>query len=937
MKKFFWRTLFFLVTFFYSIYASSQPGKDCSATCFSTKVVSVEEISPSCRRYELKVSFSGKCGHALSHYSVSVPCGEIKDIWNSENWKQVIGTDPTTGLTGLKIDDIQGFGESSVSSFNLKFTVCSSGEECSNDLKCWQPIVAYKASTCVNYETIDITCKSLKASLTHQDVTCFGAADGSISVVIEDGLEPFSYAWSNQATSQSIGGLVAGSYSVRVIDAAGSEVTLEKDIAQPAAVVIQGQVTAALCNGVATGAIDITVSGGASPYTFAWSTGSAAEDISQLSSGSYTVTVSDAAGCSGTKQFTVANASVITLNASMIRPDCNNTNGSIDLTVTGGAEPYTFQWSNGSVTEDNTDVAAGLYSVTVTDNKGCSAQKSVLVRENNTLTIKGVPTSASCTGGETGSINLSVAGGTAPYTFTWSNGATSEDISNLAAGQYTVRVEDSGGCYVSATFSVAKATLQVPRTIIQPLCYGDENGSITLHNPIGGTGPYTYQWSNGETGTTLTDLAAGSYSVIVTDAMGCSRTFSIVISSPAEITTSFTVSSPGCNEDGSYVIDLNVSGGTAPYTYEWSNGATTEDISGVAPGTFTVVVTDANGCTTTKQINVLAQDALVSCGIQELQTLPACGSMGNTLFASITHADSYNWSVVSSDNSWTITSGNSSSVTYTAGGPNTSATFTLTITKDGCSKTCSYSVSSCTDEGQAGEEPGEEQPGGENPGGEIPGEDAGQDCDECLNTTAILLAASGDCTTYEMKVSTNGLCRHDLSHWTLSLPCGEISDVWNSSGWAMVIGQDPTTGLYGLKVDDIHGFGKAGESFTVRFTICQSNNCDTAWNPEVAYKAGQCVATANIVVDQSLLFTANVATYPNPFNDVIHFEWRAVQEGMSLEIIDQYGNMVIHSTKATRSTDRFYLDIESSSLPRGMYYYRLTIDGKTYNGKISKR
>ena len=937
MKKFFWRILFFLVTFFYSIYGSSQPAKDCIATCFSTEVVSVEEISPLCRRYELKVSFSGKCDHALSHYSISIPCGEIKDIANSENWKQVIGTDPTTGLSGLKIDDIQGFGETSVSSFNLNFTVCASGQECSKDLKCWQPIVAYKASTCVAYETVGITCKSLKASLAYQDAYCFGAADGSLSVVVEDGQEPFTYYWSNQATGQSISGLAAGNYSVTIKDAAGSEVTLDKDIAQPDPILIEGQVTAALCNGLATGAIDIAVSGGTTPYSFVWSTGSATEDITQLASGSYKVTVTDGRGCSASEQFTVSSTTVITLSTTIAKPDCNRTNGSIDLTATGGAAPYTFQWSNGSVTEDIADVGPGLYSVTVTDNAGCSVQKSVLVRENNTLIVKGVPTSTSCTGDATGSINVTVSGGTAPYTFTWSNGATTEDISNLPAGHYTLKVEDSGGCFVTATFSLAKATFQVPRTIIQPLCYGDENGSIRLNDPIGGTGPYTYQWSNGATGTMLTGLASGSYSVIVTDATGCSRTFSMVISSPTAIAASATVSPSGCNVDRSYGIDLIVSGGIPPYTYNWSNGATTEDITGVSPGTFTVIVTDANGCTTAKEVNVLAQDALVSCVIQELQTLPVCGTTGNTLFASVTDADSYSWSVISSDNSWSITSPNSSSVTFTAGGVNTSATFTLTISRNGCTNTCSYVVSTCSGEGQDGEKPVGEEPGSENPGEEVPGEDGGEGCHECMNTTAILVAAFGDCKTYEMNVSTSGLCQYDLSHWTLSLPCGEVSDLWNSAGWPMVIGKDPTTGVYGLKVDNIHDFGKQAGSFTVRFTICQSNSCDTGWNPIVAYKAGQCVATENIVVDQPEVFTADVAAYPNPFNDMIRFEWRAAQEGMSLDIIDQYGNVAIHSTKATRSTDSFYVNIESSSLPRGMYYYRLTIDGKTYNGKISKR
>ena len=944
MNKLFWRVLFFLATFLYSIYASSQPAKskDCGTTCFSSKVVTIEDISPACRLYEVQVSFSGECGHALSHYSVAVPCGEVRDIWNSQNWKQVIGTDPATGLAGFKIDDIPGFGETSVSSFTVRFTVCSSNEECANDLKCWQPLVAYKASTCVNFETVEVQCKSLKASLARQDVSCFGADDGSLTVVVEDGQEPFSYSWSNSHSGQSLSGLAAGNYSVIVKDAAGFEVTLEETITQPERLVIEGAVTAASCNGVADGAVDLSVSGGTAPYTVTWSTGLTSEDIQNLSAGKYLATVQEATGCSATASFTVANTSLIELDVSLVKPDCNDVNGSIDLTATGGASPYTFRWSNGSVTEDITNAGAGIYTVIVSDNAGCSAQKTVLLKENNTLSLRGVPTSTSCTGEATGSIDLSVSGGTVPYSFSWSTGETTEDISALTSGTYTVKVVDGKGCSVTATFSVTKTTFQVPRTINQTSCYGEQDGSITLHDPIGGTGPFTYEWSNGAAGTSLSGLASGSYSVIITDATGCSRTYSFTLGSPAEIMASATVSTATCDEGGAYTIDLNVSGGTAPYSYFWSVGAPDEDIQVIAPGTYTVIVTDANGCMITKDVLVEEKLPPVACMIEALATMPMCGTTGNTLSASVVDADSYLWAVVSSDGGWSITSGDAATITFISGLANSSATFTLTITKNGCSTTCSYVVSACTPQDHTGEEgegedPDGEQPGGGEPGGETPGEDIKQNCDNCLSTSATLIASSDMCRTYEMKVSTNGLCQHELSHWTLSLPCVIVTNAWNSAGWPMTSGLDPTTGLYGLKVDDIGAFGHEADYFIVRFTICETS-CDLAsWNPQVAYKAGQCVGTEEIGINLSESFNAAVAVYPNPFTDIIHFEWRAMQTEMNLEIIDQYGNAVMHSTRPTGKAETFYLNIESSALPKGMYYYRLTVDGKTYNGKITKR
>lgn len=940
MRRFLLRVLFFLIPFLYSVYVCAQPKKekDCSTTCFSSEVVSVEKISDTCTSYELKVSYSGDCAHALSHYTVAIPCGEVENVWNSQNWAHVIGTDPTTGLSGFKIDNIADFGEGAVSSFTVKFIVCAAGEGCENQMNCWQPQVAYKASTCVNYETLTISCTSLKASLEKKDASCFGSADGSLTVLVEDGQEPYAFLWSDDSTGASRTALRAGTYSVVVKDASGEEITLEETISQPEEIVISGITAPATCNGVADGSIDLTISGTTGAYSIVWNNGLEHEDIQALAAGQYTVTVTDEKSCPASATFSVGTTSKIDISAAQVRPECNGSNGSIDISVSGGTGPYTFNWSNGATTEDLQNMSEGLYTVTVSDNTGCSASGAYFLRDIVTLTVKGESTATGCVDDASGAIDLTVSGGTMPYSFAWSTGEATEDLSGLTSGNYTVTVTDSKDCSVSSTFSITKTTFQVPRTVVQPSCHNDTNGSITLQAPIGGTGPFTYLWSNGQTGTALTDLDAGTYSVTVTDATGCSRTLTFTITNPAEIFADATVSNIQCNEEGFFSVDLTASGGTAPYSYQWSNGSDTQDIENLQSGTYTVVVTDAHGCSISKEVIVEGHAAPWSCVIDQLISMPLCSSKNNTLSTSVTDADSYSWSVESTDGNWSITSAASPSIFFTAGGANSSATFSLTIVKDGCTGTCTYVVSACAAEDSgAGSDPGGEDPGSENPG-EDPGNGGDQTCEECFDTVAKLIVESGTCRTYEMEVNTNGLCRHDLSHWTLAIPCGTVTNYSNSEGWKMEFGKDPTTGLYGLKVDDISGFGKEAESFTVRFTICGNNNCELSyWDPTVAYKAGVCVGVQMTEPEQSFSASEKVSAYPNPFNETITFEWSATQESANLEIIDQYGNTILHSTASTRKSDVYYITLESSALPKGMYYYRLTADGKTFKGKISKR
>ena len=959
MTKLLLRSLFFLIPFLYSIYVAAQPRQeqDCSTTCFSSEVVSAEKISGTCTAYELRVSYSGSCAHALSHYTVAVPCGTIESVWNSENWAQETGQDPTSGLKGFKIDDISGFGEGSLTSFTVKFTLCARDEACASQLSCWQPKVAYKAATCVNYETVVASCGSLKASLEKKDPSCFGALDGSISLTIEQGQEPYTILWSDNSSSELLAGLSAGTYSVNVKDASGAEISLTETLGQPEKISVSESSTPASCNGVADGSIDLTLSGGAGQYTYSWNTGAETEDIQDLTPGQYAVTVTDAENCSLTETFSVGSDSEIQVSGTPVVPDCNDFNGALDLTVSGGAIPYAYQWSNGATEEDLANIAAGLYTVTVSDASGCAEKATFLIEENNTLSVQGSSTPASCNNDPIGTINLNVSGGTEPYQYAWSNNETTKDISGVASGYYTVTVTDHKGCSVKTGYPVSKNTFHVPRVIVQPTCHGDDDGSITLEEPIGGTGPFTYEWLTGETGTALTDLSPGVYSVTVTDQEGCSRTLNSTINDPAEISASAAVSNSECNAEGFFSVDLTVSGGTSLYNYEWSDGTTAEDPAGLESGTHTVLITDTNGCSISKEIVIEEAHTTGSCLIDELETTPACDSENNTLSTSVTDADSYLWSVESTDGSWTVSSSDSPSVVFAAGKANSSATFTLTLEKDGCTKTCAYSLTSCAVEDNVEENdpgnpenevPGGEEPGGEDPENEVPGDgepgedpenqdEENQPCEECFSSEALLMEIEGACRTYEMKVNTNGLCRHELSHWTLAIPCGTVSNYFNSQRWKMEFGQDPTTGLYGLKVDDISHFGKGVDSFTVRFTVCEADGCDlSSWDPTVAYKAGQCVSTETIQVHQPST-DGSVSVYPNPFNGILTFEWNSTAEAVDLQIIDQYGNRLSSATKPTGQTDVHYITFESGGLPRGMYYYRLTVDGKMYQGKISKQ
>ena len=966
MKRGFYALIVFCLVFAYRVSAQKHSNRDCGENGFDTEVVKAELNQNGCIDYTLKVTFEkGKCLHALSHYTVAVSCGKVSNVTNSQNWKIEYGYDRTTGLTGFKVDGIPNFGETSLQSFTVSFTVCQDGnKKCATSEGCCYPIVAYKAATCIYYDKLKDSCPSpeppasdLKASLTKTDILCNGSNNGSLTVTVAEGKEPYTYSWSTGATTSSIDNLTPGNYSVTVKDASGKELTLEGVIGQPQKIELSATITNENCGGK-NGAVNLTATGGTGIYAFIWSNGATTEDINALAAGTYTLTVKDENGCEANSTFMITDQASLTITASIIMAGCGQTNGALDVVVSGGTEPYSYQWSNGAITQDLQNLGPGTYRVTIKDANGCVAESAFAIKENNTLKLTYAVTQTSCLDDASGAIDLIVTGGTAPYTYVWSNNATTQDISGLTYGFYTATVTDAAGCTSSVRISVTKKSFQVSEQVVQPACDNSQGGSVTL-NPVNGVEPYTYVWSNGATTNTIDGLTPDIYTVKVTDATGCSRDLAYVISDATGISSSASVTNDQCNAQGHFNIDVTVSGGQGPYTYKWSNGATTEDLTGVQSGNYTVTITDANGCSTVKDVQVVGESTW-ACLINQPASEVLCSSAANGLNTAVTGADTYFWSVESSDGEWAITGGEStSSIVYTAGGVNSSAAFTLTITKDGCTQTCEYELAACRDESDTtpptdpgGDDDGDDDGGddgdgdddGDNDGGDGDDDDNNASCEDCFESQIAKVSTDGSCRTYEVKVSTDGTCRHDLSHWTIAMPCGTVSNYTNSENWKMEFGQDPTTGVYGLKVDGISGFGGTNDHFTVRFTICYDNyECKEKlndWNPVVAYKAGQCVAHDTLGVDDDHYDDENdepvCKTYPNPFREKVCFEWKADRdEDACIEIFDTQGHHVKDVFRGRVNKGEHY-KVECADLDGSMYIYRFRSGKKTTQGKICK-
>ena len=770
------------------------------------------------------------------------------------------------------------------------------------------------------------------------------------------------------------------------------------------------------CGGNSDGAIDLTVTGGQASYTYRWTLGgnevATTEDLANVSSGAYQVTVTDANGCKNVLDYFLPNPTSIFISedVTLIRCDGNGADGAIDVNIFNAAAPYTTTWTRASVQgtfsteEDLTGLSADVYTLTVQDANGCQAVKHIELVAPEDIQVD--LATQYCGDGR---ICPTISGGTGSYSYQWTgpNGAiTTIDgcIDATEAGDYTVVVMDESGCTKTATINIGtpNPSLTTNVQVTEPTCAGND-GSATVAIS-GGDGNYTILWSTGATTQSISGLGAGTYTVKVTDGNDCQqfRAFNIQDIQGVEISGA-QLTQVSCNGETDGMIDITVVNGVAPYTYQWSNGAATEDLSAVAAGNYTILVTDANGCSTQMSYELTVNPDNSNCntgggdggtgGGDGGDTGNGDGTGDGTTDPCIRDCNTCDGKISTLTLKYLGTEPNANiTVTQRNGGqvvfdgvvaPEGEFSFVgvdnkgtlsseIIIRVNGGEATnihtsCSQPIGPGLIAGDFEVLEGESRNGGPlcpvEPGTEQQQEEEeeiiepqGEDCAECNDTQIVSISETEEgCITYTLEVSNNGACAHELSHFSIRVPCGIVTEASNSRGWKMELnGKDPTTNLYGLKVDDIHGFEQEG-SFTVSYTVCpnQDETCSTRLKSDdiiVGYKAAQCAKIETVKFNDQVanleqpsqdmpLTFIRFNVYPNPVNSKgsnglnLEFEEANIGEVLNVKVVSMSGRNIL-TKRMEISRENEIVSLPTAGMTPGIYFVTITSHHKVYSEKI---
>ncbi|MFH1319860.1 MAG: PKD domain-containing protein [Bacteroidota bacterium] len=438
------------------------------------------------------------------------------------------------------------------------------------------------------------------------DPTCYGGSDGSAAISASSGDAPYIYIWDDplEQTTDTANNLGAGTYNVTVTDANGCSSTSAITINNPVPISLTLTTVASTCE-TADGSASVVASNGSNPYTYQWSNGSTNPIITNLLAGTYSLTVTDANGCAVSDTIIINdnNGPEISYSANNVSCD-GGTDGSVDITVSGNP-PFIYSWSNGDTIDDISNLSAGSYIISVTDSNNCNGFEIITVNEPGPISLSSNTVDANC-GEMDGSATVIASGGTSPYTYQWDANAGSQTTATataLSANAYNVTVTDANNCTSSITVMVNNANAPVISVNNSDIsCYGAGDGSIDIA-VTGGTTPYMYIWSNGSFSQDIFNLDPGYFSVIIQDGSGCWTGVGATINEPDSLIISTSTVDAHCGYlEGSAFASVN--GGTTPYNYLWSSGGTSATETGLDTGTYTLTVTDTNGCTAVDNITI---------------------------------------------------------------------------------------------------------------------------------------------------------------------------------------------------------------------------------------------------------------------------------------------------------------------------------------------
>jgi gliding motility-associated-like protein len=519
-------------------------------------------------------------------------------------------------------------------------------------------------------------------------VACNGALTGSASItnsLISGGQPQYTVTWVSPPAPSTVNpatGLGAGTYTAQTIDANSCILFTTAVISEPPPVIITPSFTLPTCNGICNGSISLNASGGTPGYTYSWTTvTNTNSSLGSACAGNYTIIVTDNNSCPSTQTLNLPAVQNISAVPAATPNLCfSNCAGSASVTnVQFATNPVVYSWSNGQTTPLATGLCNGIYTVVLTDASSCTMSFTTNITSPPQITATTNITSPGCNLCN-GSSSVTAGGGIAPFTFSWTSGATGTVAPNLCAGLYQVLVTDGNSCTVTQNVLVSSANGITGETftVQNESCAGLCNGSVAV-SPIGGTPAYTYSWiAPSSTASSLSNLCAGNYFVQITDSNLCVRTASVNILAATALTVSPFVVQPSCGfNNGSF--SLAVAGGTPAYQYNWAPISNTNAaVSGLAGGIYTVVVTDGLGCSTTTVLSLSNSDAPV---ITFTQSNLACFGVGTgsiiALGTSTASPVTYSWSNGTTSPTVTGLMAGVYNLTVSAGGCSAFQTFTL--------------------------------------------------------------------------------------------------------------------------------------------------------------------------------------------------------------------------------------------------------------------
>lgn len=486
-------------------------------------------------------------------------------------------------------------------------------------------------------------------------IKCAGDKNASVKIAVTGGKPPYKYEWNDAAiVGDQPKNLAPGNYQLKVTDAEGQSVPAFFSVKAPEALVATIQIQAPASTGNADGKALAEIKGGTGAYMYKWDNGETTANAVKLAPGKHSVTITDSNGCTTTAAADVLeNVLPLALNINEVASlKCaGNQEGALKVAVNGGKAPYQYQWSDPKLTgEAPKGLAAGNYQVTVTDAAGNKNSANYTIKAPEELVVSIAVQVPASTGLADAKAIATAKGGSGNYAFKWTNGETTATANKLAAGKHVVTVTDVNGCTDTAVIIIKENILPLAISIQEKTsikCAGTNEAALTTQ-VTGGKPPFQYQWSDAKVnGDAPSSLAAGTYQVTVTDALGTKSDASITIKAPEPISLSIQAQAPASTGNADGKAFAQVKGGSGNYTFKWDNGETTATAVKLAPGNHTLAIIDANGCTATATVQITENILPLTVSIQEKTGIKCAGTSEAALTTQVTGGKApfqYQWS-----------------------------------------------------------------------------------------------------------------------------------------------------------------------------------------------------------------------------------------------------------------------------------------------------